>query len=77
MFQKSIRDGLIYMTIQLTDGRVELIQKIDQFVSNSDELDAHLNEKREVSYVQSLIFMDDDQLVKQKEELKPLLYLIP
>ncbi|KAG5619567.1 hypothetical protein H5410_004785 [Solanum commersonii] len=58
-FHESIHDGLTYMISQLIEGRVELIQDIDQFDSDIHDLDAHLNK---------MIKASDDQLVEKKEE---------
>ncbi|KAG5579333.1 hypothetical protein H5410_049960 [Solanum commersonii] len=74
ILQESIRDGLTYMTTQLIEGRVELTQEIDQFGSDIHELETDLNKKIEASEAQLPIVVDDDQLVKKKEEFHPFNY---
>ncbi|KAH0724761.1 hypothetical protein KY284_000626 [Solanum tuberosum] len=44
-FQKSIRDGLTYMTTQLIEGRVDLTQEIDLFGSDIYDLEIHLKKR--------------------------------
>uniref|UniRef100_M1DTZ9 Uncharacterized protein n=1 Tax=Solanum tuberosum TaxID=4113 RepID=M1DTZ9_SOLTU len=75
-FQESIHDDLIYMKTQLTKGRVELRQEIDQFGKDIQDLEDHLNKKVEVFDVKSPIVVDDDQLVDQKEKIQPFNYIV-
>ncbi|KAG5611609.1 hypothetical protein H5410_022890 [Solanum commersonii] len=64
------------MTTQLIEGRVELTQEIDQFSSDINDLEAHLNKKIKASEAKLPIVVDDDQLVEQKEEFQPFNYTL-
>ncbi|KAG5614761.1 hypothetical protein H5410_014585 [Solanum commersonii] len=64
--EESICDGLIYMTTQLIEGRVELTQEIDKFDLDVHDLEVDLNKKIEASEAQLPIVVDDDQLVEKK-----------
>ncbi|KAK6791494.1 hypothetical protein RDI58_010575 [Solanum bulbocastanum] len=64
------------MTTQLIEGRVELTEEIDQFGSNINYLESHLNKKIEVSEAQLPIVVDDDQLDEQKREFQPFNYTL-
>ncbi|KAG5632816.1 hypothetical protein H5410_004533 [Solanum commersonii] len=74
--EKSIRDGLTYMTTQLIEGRVDPTQEIDQFGLDIHDLETHLNKKIEASDAQLPIVLDNDQLVEQKEEFQPFNYTL-